>query len=60
MIDRFRPEEQTESELRELTVERWYAQAGDDAERLRHDEVDKAELTRIAEEMDDISGPSIG
>ncbi|USY19105.1 hypothetical protein NE857_28170 [Nocardiopsis exhalans] len=66
----FRPDEQTERELRELTegrdrstvlreliheayVERLYAQAREDAERLRHDEADKAERSRIAEEMGD-------
>lgn len=39
--------------IHEAYVERQYAQARDDAERLRHDEVDKAELARIAEEMGD-------
>lgn len=39
--------------IHEAYVERQYAQARDDAERLRHDEADKAELARIAEEMGD-------
>lgn len=43
--------------LRELIhqayVDQLYAQAREDAERLSHDEADKAELARIAEEMGD-------
>jgi predicted DNA-binding protein len=39
--------------IHEAYIERQYAQAREDAERLRHDEADKAELARIAEEMGD-------
>ncbi len=39
--------------IHQAYVDQLYAQAREDAERLSHDEADKAELARIAEEMGD-------